>query len=90
MLKNTRCLSSSEDFIGYASGQAVADAQTYDHITLDYSIGSLKQVDEILGRVHEHYMKNPSSVSVRGLIGRIRRIRRGSDPPQRAERLLDS
>ncbi len=60
-------LSSSEDFIGYACGQAVADAQTYDHVTLDYSIGSLKQVDEILGRVHENYVKNSSSISVRGL-----------------------
>jgi hypothetical protein len=60
-------LATSEDFIGYASGQAVADAAQYDHITLDYSIPSLKQVDVILGRLHEIYVKSPSSMSVRGL-----------------------
>jgi len=60
-------LATTEAFIGYASGQAVADAAQYDHITLDYSIGSIKQVDAILGRVHENYLKNPSSISVRGL-----------------------
>jgi hypothetical protein len=60
-------LATTEDFIGYASQQAVTDAAQYDHITLDYSVASLKQVDEILGRVHDRYVKNPSSISVRGL-----------------------
>jgi hypothetical protein len=60
-------LATTEQFIGYASGEAVSDAAKYDHITLDYSIASLKQVDEILGRVHENYLKNPASISVRGL-----------------------
>jgi len=60
-------LATTEQFISYASDQAVADAAKYDHITLDYSIASLKQVDQILGQVHENYLKNPSSVHVRGL-----------------------
>jgi hypothetical protein len=60
-------LATTEAFIGVASDQAVADAAKCDHITLDYSVASLKQVDEILGRVHENYLKNPSSMSVRGL-----------------------
>lgn len=60
-------LATTEQFISYACDQAVADAAKHDHITLDYSIGSLKQVDAILGRVHENYLKNPSSIHVRGL-----------------------
>ena len=60
-------LATTEQFISYACDQAVADAAKYDHVTLDYSIGSLKQVDQILGRVHENYLKNPSSISLPGL-----------------------
>jgi hypothetical protein len=60
-------IATTDDFIAYASGQAIADAAHYDHITLDYSVLSLKQVDEILSRMHESYLKNPSSISVRGL-----------------------
>ncbi len=60
-------LGTTEAFIGYACQQAVADAAQYDRITLDYSIGSLKQVDQILGRVHENYLENPGSISLRGL-----------------------
>jgi len=56
-----------EEFIGFASQSAVTDAKTYDHINLDYSADSLKQVDEILGRVHDEYVKNPSSIHLRGL-----------------------
>lgn len=60
-------LDTTEAFISFASQQAVADAETYDHVKLDYSIDSLKQVDQILGRAHDTYLKNPSSVSVRGM-----------------------
>ena len=60
-------LSSTEEFIGYACDHAVADAAKYNHVTLDYSVESLKQVDQILGQVHESYLKNPSAISVRGL-----------------------
>ncbi len=60
-------LSTTEQFISYMSDHAVADAETYDHVTLDYSVESLRKVDQILGRVHDAYQKNRESVSVRGL-----------------------
>jgi hypothetical protein len=60
-------LASTEEFIGFASDHAVADAERYDHITLDYSVESIKEVDQILGRTHDSYLKNPSSISVPGL-----------------------
>jgi hypothetical protein len=54
-----------EEFIGFASQSAVTDARTYDHIDLDYSVDSLKQVDQILGRVHDTCIKNhPRSICV--------------------------
>ena len=65
--QGTPSFTSVEEFIGFASQSAVTDAETYDHIKLDYSVGSLKQVDEILGRVHDTYVKNPSSIHMRGL-----------------------
>jgi hypothetical protein len=65
--QGTPSFRSVEEFIGFASQSAVTDAETYDHIKLDYSVGSLKQVDEILGRVHDTYVKNPSSIHMRGL-----------------------
>lgn len=60
-------LSTTEQFISYASDHAVADANTFSHIRLDYSVASLRQVDQILGNVHDEYVKNPSSVSIRGM-----------------------
>jgi hypothetical protein len=57
----------TEQLISYACDQAIAEAQKYDGITLDYSIDSLKNVDTILGRVHDLYVKNPSSVHVQGI-----------------------
>ncbi len=48
-----RNFASTEQFVSYASNQAIAEAQKFDAITLDYSIDSLKKVDTILGRVHE-------------------------------------
>jgi hypothetical protein len=60
-------LATTEHFISYMSNHALADANTYDHVTLDYSVGSLKRVDQILGRAHDLYVKSPASVSVRGL-----------------------
>lgn len=60
-------LATTEQFISYMSNRALADAENYDHVRLDFSIGSLKQVDQILGRAHEAYRKSPSSISVLGL-----------------------
>jgi hypothetical protein len=57
----------TEQFISFASDHAVMDARQYDHVALDYSIASLKQVDKILGRVHDSYVANPESVSLPGM-----------------------
>ena len=58
---------STEQLISYACDHAVAEAEQYDGIKLDYSIDSIKKVDTILGRVHDLYVKNPSSVQVQGI-----------------------
>lgn len=63
----TPSLATTEEFIAFGCDHAIADAETYEHIKLDYSIESLKQVDQILGHVHESYLKNPSSISLRGV-----------------------
>ncbi len=57
----------TEQFISYACDQAIAEAQKYDGITLDYSVDSLKKVDTILGRVHDLYLRDPSSIHVNGI-----------------------
>jgi hypothetical protein len=57
----------TEQLISYACDRAIAESQKYDGITLDYSIDSLKNVDTILGRLHDIYVKNPSSLHVQGL-----------------------
>ena len=85
-----RTFKSTDDFIQWSASEAVRDADSQDHIQLDYSVDSLKTVDNILGRVHEAYVKNPVSVSVKGLgsaygayVGEV--IRR-SEPGSRWER----
>jgi hypothetical protein len=45
----------------------VKDAEQGNGIRLDYSAESIKTVDHILGKLHDQYMKAPSSISVRGL-----------------------
>jgi hypothetical protein len=57
----------TEELIEYLSGQAVEDARTNNQIDLDYSTDSIKRVEDILGKVHEQYLKDPASVSERGL-----------------------
>jgi hypothetical protein len=46
---------------------AVRDADSNQHIKLDYSPESVKSVEHILGKLHEMYVRNPASISVRGL-----------------------
>ena len=58
---------STDEFIQFMAAEAVQDAAEKDHINLDYSVDSIKQVEEILGRLHEQYVKVPSSISAKGL-----------------------
>ena len=62
-----RTWATTDEFIQWLASEAVKDAQTQSRVQLDYSVGSLKAVDKILGGVHDAYVKNPSSVSVTGL-----------------------
>jgi hypothetical protein len=54
-------------FISYACDAAVADAKKFDGVNLDYSVGSIKSVDTILGRMHDSYVRNPGSVHLNGI-----------------------
>ncbi len=81
---------STDEFIQFMAAEAVEDAAEKDHINLDYSVDSIKQVEEILGRLHDLYMKDPSTISAKGLgsaygayIGEV--IRR-SEPDAKWER----
>ena len=65
--QGTPSFASTEEFIGFASQSAVTDAETYEHVKLDYTVDSLRQVDKILGHVHEAYVKNPSSIHLSGV-----------------------
>ena len=47
-------------FIQHLADQAVQDAQSQNHVQLDYSVNSIKTVDEVLEQIHARYSKNPS------------------------------
>jgi hypothetical protein len=57
----------TDEFIQYMATEAVKDAARENHVKLDYSIDSIKQVEEILGSLHDQYARDPSSVSAKGL-----------------------
>ena len=58
---------STDEFIQFMAAEAVKDAAEKDHINLDYSVDSIKKVEEILGRLHDLYVKDPSTISAKGL-----------------------
>jgi hypothetical protein len=58
---------STEQFVALLAAEAVKDASENNQITLDYSPDSIKQVEEILGKLHDSYVRNPKSISVSGL-----------------------
>jgi hypothetical protein len=53
-------------FMQWFAAEAVKEAEKDWHVKLDYSAESIKAVDQILGRMHAQYVKEPASVSVRG------------------------
>lgn len=57
----------TDEFVQWLASEAVKDAETGNGITLDYTPESIKSVDEILGKLHEQYVKNRTSISLRGL-----------------------
>lgn len=58
---------STEQLVEWLATQAVHDASENSQVNLDYSVESIKQVEKILGGVHDQYVKNHKSVSVTGL-----------------------
>jgi hypothetical protein len=55
---------STDELIQFEADVAVKDAEKEDHVKLDYGVDSIKQADEILGRLHNQYVKDQSSVQV--------------------------
>jgi hypothetical protein len=55
---------STDEFIQSLSSEAVKDADASSQIKLDYSVDSIKNVDQILGRLHEKYEKSQSSIAL--------------------------
>jgi hypothetical protein len=55
------------EFAQFLATEAVRDAKENNHTLLDYTPESIKIVESILGSVHDQYVKNPDSVSARGL-----------------------
>ena len=56
-----------DDLIQWLASGAVKEAAIRDGVKLDYSPESIKSVDQILGKLHDQYVANPSFISVRGL-----------------------
>ena len=65
--KAPRTFESADEYTQFMSEQAVKDAEKEDQVRLDYSVDSIRKVDEVLGRVHGQYMKDKSSVRIDAL-----------------------
>jgi hypothetical protein len=57
----------TDELVQWLANEAVKDAREQNHVDLDYSIQSIQNVEAVLGRVHDQYAKNPSSISANGL-----------------------
>ncbi|HKW62884.1 MAG TPA: hypothetical protein VJN89_10090 [Candidatus Acidoferrum sp.] len=58
---------STDEFVQWLANEAVKDAWEANHVKLDYSVESIKSVEQILGGLHTQYTKDPSTISVKGL-----------------------
>lgn len=81
---------SIDEYIEFMANAAVEDAEKQDHVQLDYSVDSIKKVEEILGRMHEQYVRDKSSLSVNALASMygayIGEVIRRSEPGSRWDR----
>ena len=57
----------TQEMMTLLAAEAVKDAERENQINLDYSPQSIEQVEAILGKIHEQYMKDKASISVNGL-----------------------
>ena len=62
-----RKFASTDEFAQWLANEAVKDAWEQNHIKLDYTVESIKRVEQILGGLHAQYTKDPSTLSVKGL-----------------------
>lgn len=88
--EKTRQFKTAGEFTQWLATEAVRDAQENNHVSLDYTPESIQKVEQILGGLHDKYVKDHSSISANGLgseygayIGEI--IRR-SEPGAKWER----
>ena len=58
---------STDEFVQWLATEAVKDAGEQNHVKLDYSVESIKNVEQILSTLHNQYTKDPSTISVKGL-----------------------
>jgi len=89
-LATPREFKSTDECIQFMATAAVADAEKQDHVRLDYTIDSIKKVEEVLGRMHGQYVKDPKSLSVNALANMygayIGEVIRRSEPGTKWER----
>jgi hypothetical protein len=57
---------STDEFIQWLSSEAIKDAEQ-NNVKLDYSPESVRDVEKILGKLHQQYVQSPSSVAVMGI-----------------------
>jgi hypothetical protein len=57
----------TQEFIDFLASEAIKDAREQNHVNLDFSSESIEKVEQILGNLHDLYIKNPSSISANGL-----------------------
>lgn len=57
---------STDEFIQWLSSEAIKDAEQ-NNVKLDYSPESVRDVEKILGNIHELYVQSGSSVRVMGI-----------------------
>ena len=62
-----RKFASTDEFVQWLANEAVKDAGEENHVKLDYSVESIKTVEQVLGHLHDQYAKDPSKISVNGL-----------------------
>ena len=86
--EKTRQFKTAGEFTQWLATEAVKDARENDHVSLDYTPESIQKVEQILGNLHDRYVKNHASISANGLgsaygayIGEV--IRAGSEMGER-------
>lgn len=62
-----RKFANTDEFVQWLANEAVKDAWEQNHIKLDYSVESIKNVEQLLGGLHSQYTKDPATLSVESL-----------------------